>query len=82
MTVLAVPAPGDADAAQHLPLRDEPELEMAMAHHGPAPAGALAVAVTTGIHPDGHCTALPPEQRPHRTLDGVGALLDLLPVTA
>ncbi|MEU1518615.1 HAD-IIA family hydrolase [Streptomyces sp. NPDC005811] len=54
---------------------DDPELEMAMAHH----AGALAVAVATGIHPAGHYTALPPEQRPHLTLDGVGELLDLLP---
>ncbi|MDX2936062.1 HAD-IIA family hydrolase [Streptomyces ipomoeae] len=57
---------------------DDPELEMAMAHH----AGALAIAVATGIHPAGHYTALPPEQRPHLTLDGVGKLLDLLPPAA
>jgi phosphoglycolate phosphatase-like HAD superfamily hydrolase len=53
---------------------DDPELEMAMAHRG----HALAIAVTTGIHAADHFTALPPEQSPHLTIDGVGKLPDLL----
>ncbi|UUU35657.1 HAD hydrolase-like protein [Streptomyces sp. CA-210063] len=54
---------------------DDPELEMAMARR----ADALAIAVATGIHTVGHYTALPPEQSPHLTVDGLGKLLDLLP---
>ncbi|SFN07417.1 NagD protein [Streptomyces sp. cf124] len=57
---------------------DDPELEMAMARN----AGAIAIAVTTGIHPAARYTALPPEQRPHLTIDGVGKLVDLLPAAA
>ncbi|MEU9456217.1 HAD family hydrolase [Streptomyces sp. NPDC048277] len=54
---------------------DDPELEMAMARR----AGALGIAVATGIHTADRSGTLPPEQRPHLTVDGVGALLDLLP---
>ncbi|MFJ9562718.1 HAD-IIA family hydrolase [Streptomyces fuscichromogenes] len=54
---------------------DDPELEMAMARR----ADALAIAVTTGIHTADHFTTLPPEQRPHLTVDGLGSLLGLLP---
>ncbi|GKQ39203.1 HAD hydrolase-like protein [Streptomyces sp. A012304] len=56
---------------------DDPELEMTMAHR----ADALAIAVTTGVHPADRYPALPPEQTPHLTLDGVGELLGLLPTT-
>nr|WP_238431881.1 HAD hydrolase-like protein [Streptomyces cavernae] len=53
---------------------DDPELEMAMARRG----DALAIAVATGIHATDRFTALPPEQSPHITIDGVGRLPDLL----
>ncbi|MFG2131841.1 HAD-IIA family hydrolase [Streptomyces sp. NPDC048751] len=54
---------------------DDPELEMAMARR----ADALGIAVATGIHPADHSATLPLEQRPHLTVESVGALLDLLP---
>ncbi|WUR84331.1 HAD-IIA family hydrolase [Streptomyces phaeochromogenes] len=56
---------------------DDPELEMAMARR----AGALGIAVTTGIHTADRSASLPPEQRPHLTVDGVGELTDLLPTS-
>ncbi|MCX4759694.1 HAD-IIA family hydrolase [Streptomyces sp. NBC_01275] len=56
---------------------DDPELEMAMARD----ADALAIAVTTGIHPADRYTSLPPEQSPHLTIDGLGKLLGLLPLS-
>ncbi|MEU1177099.1 HAD family hydrolase [Streptomyces sp. NPDC005820] len=55
---------------------DDPELEMAMARR----ADALGIAVATGLHPADRSAALPPAQRPHLTVAGVGALLDLLPM--
>ncbi|WP_328974234.1 hypothetical protein [Streptomyces canus] len=36
--------------------------------------------VTTGIHTADHFATLPSEQRPHLTVEGVGALTTLLPV--
>jgi NagD protein len=56
---------------------DDPELEMAMAHRG----DALAIAVATGVHAMDRFTALPAEQRPHVTVNGVGQLPDLLAST-
>lgn len=63
------------DPRQLAVVGDDPELEMAMARR----ADALGIAVATGIHPADHSAALPLEQRPHLTVDGVDALLDLLP---
>ena len=57
---------------------DDPELEMAMARR----ADALGIAVTTGIHQPDRSPALPPDQRPHLTVDGVAGLIDLLPPPA
>jgi len=42
-------------------------------------AGAIGIAVTTGIHAANHFTTLPSEERPHLTVEGVGALMTLLP---
>lgn len=66
------------DPRQLAVVGDDPELEMAMARR----ADALGIAVATGIHPADHSAALPLEQRPHLTVDGVDALLDLLPNVA
>ncbi|WP_330347079.1 HAD-IIA family hydrolase [Streptomyces sp. NBC_00582] len=63
------------DPRQLAVVGDDPELEMAMARR----ADALGIAVATGIHLADHSAALPLEQRPHLTVDGVDALLDLLP---
>lgn len=53
---------------------DDPTLENAMAHRG----GALSVGVHTGLSGAADFAALPPGRRPHLSLPGVHALLDLL----
>lgn len=53
---------------------DDPSLENAMALRG----GALSVAVHTGLAGAADFAALPDGQRPHLSLPGVHALLDLL----
>ena len=52
---------------------DDPELEVPMAHRG----RSLAIAVGTGIGDGDAFARLPPRRRPHLTVPGVDALLEL-----